>query len=57
MRPFVIIEAEVLNPVFDLKGQRERKAKAALQRVPLQVAIAANGAEPCHALRAQVRHL
>ena len=27
MRQFVIIEAEVLNPVFDLKGQREGKAK------------------------------
>ena len=50
MRQFVIIEAEVLNPVFDLKGQRERKAKAALQRVPLQVAIAANGAEPMSCL-------
>ena len=50
MRQFVIIDAEVLNPVFDLKGQRERKAKAALQRVPLQVAIAANGAEPMSCL-------
>ena len=57
MRQFVIMSADVRRTVLDLKGQRERKAKAALQRVPLQVAIAANGAEPCHALSAQVRHL